>query len=100
MSIILENQIVRAGIVFDQGILALDFPEDPAFTLSETVLIDLPQRSIGIIYQNAYHHVGDLPQHLGGVDIERMTNVRLTGHGAGGREITLHAPVKILRKTA
>lgn len=100
MSIISENQMVKAGVAVRAGLLHIDFEEDPSFIRSETVLIDLMQRSIGIIFQNAYHHIGELPQDMGGSDVEKMTNVRLIGHGAGGREIALHAPIKILRKTS
>lgn len=100
MSIIMENQNVKAGVAVRAGILHIDFEDDPSFIRSETVLIDLMQRSIGIIFQNAYHHIGDLPNVVGGADVEQMTNVRLTGHGAGGREIALHAPIKFLRKTS
>ncbi len=99
MSIIVENQPVKADVCLSAGALHIDFSEDPAFALSETVLIDLMQRSIGIIYQNGYHHIGDLPANVEGSAVEGMTNVRLTGHGEGGREICLHAPIKVLRKT-
>jgi len=97
MSIIMENQNVKAGVCINSGSLQIEFTEDPAFVLSESVIVDLPQRSIGIIYQNAYHHIGDLPQAMDGKDVEKMTNASLFGHGAGGREISLHAPVKIVR---
>ncbi len=99
MSIILENQTVNAGVTASGAGLHIEFTEDPSYTRSEAVLIDLMQRSIGIIFQNGYHHIGDLPKHLGGPEIEKMTNVRLTGHGEGGREIELHAPIKLIRRT-
>ena len=99
MTIITENQSVKAGICLNAGLLTIDFEDDPSFIRSETVLIDLMQRSIGIIFQNGYHHIGDLPASVGGLDIEKMTKVRLSGHGEGGKEIFLHAPIKLLRKT-
>lgn len=99
MPIILENQKVRAGVLMDSGALCIDFTEDPSFVRSETVLIDLMQCSIGIIFENAYHHIGDLPKNVGRADVTKMTNVRLTGHGEGGREIELRAPIKILGET-
>ena len=80
--------------------MCIDFDEDSSFVRSESVLIDLLHRSIGIIFENAYHHIGDLPKGVGLSDLAGMANVRLTGSGAGGREITLNAPIKILRKTA
>lgn len=96
MSIIVENQTVKAEICLGAEGLEIDFAEDGCFALSETVLIDLMQRSIGIIYQNGYHHIGDLPTGLeDGMDGVR--NARLVGRGANGREIVLHAPLKILR---
>ncbi len=97
MSIITENQWIKADICMNAGVLAIDFEEDPSFIRSEAVLIDLMQRSIGIIFQNGYHHIGDLPADV--VGIEKMTKVRLSGHGEGGKEIFLHAPIKLLRKT-
>jgi hypothetical protein len=96
MSIIVENQNVTAAVCLDAGCLEIDFAEDACFTRSETVLVDLMQRSIGIIFQNGYHHIGDLPAHLASTAMEGMRNARLIGHGAGGREIVLHAPVKIV----
>ena len=96
MSIIVENQRVAAEVCFAAGCLEIDFAEDACFTRSETVLIDLMQRSIGVIFQNGYHHIGDLPSHVAGAEMEGMRNARLIGHGAGGREIVLHAPLKIV----
>lgn len=97
MSIIIENQNVKAGVQLSAGGLEIAFPEDPAFVLSESVIVDLLHRSIGIIYQNTYHHIGPLPQDMAGKDIEAATNASLTGLGGGGREISLHAPIKIIR---
>lgn len=97
MSIIVENQFVKADLAVSAGYLAIDFAEDPSFTRSETVLVDLMRRSIGLIFQNGYHHIGDLPSDLGSPVMEGLRNARLTGHGADGREIVLHAPLKILR---
>lgn len=96
MCIIFENQKVSADISAVAGRLEIDFAEDACFARSETVLVDLMQRSIGIIFQNGYHHIGDLPASLAGSAMEGMRNARLIGHGAGGREIVLHAPVKIV----
>ncbi len=100
MSIIMENQNVKAAVCFKSNGLCIDFDEDSSFVRSESVLIDLSHRSIGIIFENAYHHIGDLPNGMLASDLEGMANVRLTGSGAGGREFTLNAPIKILRKTA
>ena len=97
MSIIVENQKVTADVCLEAGCLEIDFADDACFTRSETVLVDLMQRSIGIIFQNGYHHIGNLPSDVGGSEMEGMRNVRLIGHGEGGREIVLHAPLKILR---
>ncbi len=97
MSIIVENQKVKAGVRLQSGDLEIHFSEEPALALGETVLIDLMQRSIGIIYQNAYHHIGDLPLNMGEKEVAAMTDASLTGQGAGGRMIHLHAPVKIVR---
>ncbi|PZQ43800.1 MAG: hypothetical protein DI551_11425 [Micavibrio aeruginosavorus] len=97
MSIILQSQPIKADICLNAGKLHIDFAEDPSFVRSETVVIDLMHRSIGLIFQNGYHHVGDLPATLGNPDVEAMTNVRLTGHGEGGREIFLNAPIKLHR---
>ena len=96
MSIIVENQNVAANVWLGTGGLEIDFAEDACFARSETVLVDLMQRSIGIIFQNGYHHIGDLPANLAGAEMKRMRNARLIGHGAGGREIVLHAPLKII----
>lgn len=96
MSIISENQSVKAGVQLDHGLLQINFDEDPSFIRSETVLVDLMHRSIGIIFQSAYHHIGDLPKNMIGKDVEKMTKARLMGRGHGGREILLHAPVKIV----
>lgn len=95
MSIISENQNVKAGICLDGAGLSIDFAEDPSYIRSETVLVDLMQRSIGLIFENAYHHIGDLPKNVIGPDIEKMTRAKLRGHGQGGRSIELHAPIRI-----
>lgn len=100
MSIITENQQVKAGIALEEGCLHIQFEDDPSYIRSETVLVDLMQRSIGIIFQNAYHHIGDLPKNMIGKDIEALAKARLLGKGEGGRPIELHAPIKFLKKTA
>lgn len=96
MSIIIENQNVKAGVAMAAGALQIDFADDPAFVLSETVLVDLMQRSIGIIYQSTYHHIGDLPLDMEGRALTGMTKAHLTGLGAGGNPIHLNAPLKIV----
>lgn len=96
MSIILENQCVKANVALATGYLAIDFAEDACFTRSETVLVDLMRRSIGIIFQNGYHHIGDLPSAVAGPAMEGLRNARLSGQGGDGREIVLHAPLKIV----
>ena len=68
MPIISNLQSVKADVCLSSGVLSIDFFEDPSYTRSETVIIDLMQRSIGIIFQNGYHHIGDLPASLGGLD--------------------------------
>ncbi len=97
MTIIIENQNVKAGVQVHGGALQIDFVDEPAMVLGEAVLIDLMRRSIGIIYQNTYHHIGDLPSNVDGKQVEQMTDASLTGHGAGGRAIHLQAPIKIVR---
>ncbi len=96
MPIISNLQSVKADVCLSSGVLSIDFFEDPSYTRSETVIIDLMQRSIGIIFQHGYHHIGDLPVSLSANDIEKTTKARLCGHGEMGREITLHAPVKLV----
>lgn len=96
MSIISENQSVKANVALSSGCLAIDFAEDACFTRSEAVLIDLMHRSIGIIFQNGYHHIGDLPSGLAGAAMDGVHSARLSGQGAGGREIVLHAPLKVV----
>lgn len=98
MSITANNQDVTAGMIMDHGLIQIDFAEDPSYVRSESVLVDLMQRSIGIIFQSAYHHIGDLPKNFIGREVEALTRARLRGQGEGGREITLHAPVKIIRQ--
>lgn len=96
MSIITENQQVKAGVAMERDIICIDFADEPSYVLSESVLVDLMHRSIGIIYQSAYHHIGDLPKNMVSKEVETLTRARLRGQGQGGREITLHAPVKIV----
>lgn len=96
MSIIIEDQNINAGVVMRSGGLQIDFADDAAFVLSETVLIDLMQRSIGIIYQSTYHHIGDLPSDMECKVLTSMTKAHLTGLGAGGQAIHLNAPLKIV----
>lgn len=94
MGIISENQNVKAGVSVDHGALSISFTEDPSFIRSETVIVDLMHRSIGLIFQNGYHHIGDLPRDMGDEKID--IKARLSGFGAGGKEIHLNAPVKIV----
>lgn len=100
MSIFIEDQTVNAGICMNAGELEINFTDDPAYVRSEAVLVDLMHRSIGIIFQNSYHHIGELPGTIVGTDMMAMTDASLTGFGEGGREIRLHAPVKIVKKAA
>jgi hypothetical protein len=97
MSIIIENQNVNAGVAVHAGALFIEFADEPAMVLGETVLIDLMQRSIGIIYQNTYHHIGELPEGMKGKDVARLTEAHLQGFGAEGRSLQLHAPVRIVK---
>ncbi len=62
MPIITENQKVKAGIAMDSAGLHIEFQDDPSYIRSETVLVDLMQRSIGLIFESGYHHIGDLPK--------------------------------------
>lgn len=96
MPIISEFQTVKADICLASGTLNIDFSEDPSYTRSETVIVDLMRRSIGIIFQHGYHHIGDLPLNLSANDMQKTTQARLCGHGEAGREIILHAPVKLV----
>lgn len=96
MSIILENQCVKADVCLDGGLLNIEFADDPSFIRGEAVLVDLVSQTIGIIFQNAYHHIGDLPENLTGQNIEALVRARLCGHGEGGKPLSLHAPVKII----
>jgi hypothetical protein len=98
MPIIVENQTVKAGVCLDKAGLSIDFKDDPSFIRSESVLVDLMQRSIGLIFENGYHHIGDLPKNVVTKDIENMTRALLRGQGHGGRSIELRAPVQIIRK--
>lgn len=97
MTIIVEDQYVKADVRLDSGALQIDFAEEPVLALSETVLVDLMQRSIGVICQNTYHHIGALPPEVTGQTVDGLTSASLLGHGALGREIRLNAPVRIVR---
>lgn len=97
MTIIVQNQPVKAAICAGAECLEIDFADDACFTRSETVLVDLMQRSIGVIFQNSYHHIGDMPSGINIAEMEMFKNARLSGQGEGGREIVLHAPLKIVR---
>lgn len=96
MTIISQNQNVKAGIAMHAGSLQIDFTEDPSFIRSDSVLIDLTHRSIGIVFQNGYHHIGNLPGHVDSNDLAKTSNAKLFGLGGGGRRIALNAPVKII----
>ncbi|MFA5592342.1 MAG: hypothetical protein WC989_03405 [Micavibrio sp.] len=98
MSIILENQNVKAGVRYQDGGLDIFFEDDPSYVRSETVLLDIESRSIGIIFQNAYHYIGSIPGELGIEEMEHLFKIkaRLLGLGAGGKPIALHAPIKIV----
>lgn len=99
MSIILENQTVSAGVRFDASELSIEFQDDPSYIRSEIVLVDLMRCSIGIIFENAYHHIGEFPRDMVDLGIERMTRARLYGNGQDGRSIQLHAPVRFVGRT-
>ena len=96
MGIISENQHVKADISLRSGCLDIKFHEDPAYARSETVLVDLLQGSIGIIFEHAYHHIGELPANVKGSELKNTARARLHGQGENGREIELHAPVKVI----
>ncbi len=98
MAIISENQSVKAGVYLDAAGLSIDFQDDPSFIRSESVIVNLMQRSIGLIFENGYHHIGDLPKNVISKDIEKMTRAKLRGQGHRGRSIELHAPVLITAK--
>ncbi len=98
MNNIQNNQLVKAEIELSSGVLNIDFADEPGFALSETVIVDLMRRSIGVIFHHIYHHIGDLPSALSSDEVEKATRACLSGHGEYGRKITLHAPVKLVER--
>ena len=94
MPILTQIQDVKANVTMSSGALHIGFSEDPSYTRSETVIIDLLHRSIGIIFCQGYHHIGDLPIDIPSKELKEMTMATLSGVGEMGRQITLHAPVK------
>lgn len=95
-----ENQNVKAGVAWISGKMDIYFEEDPSFVRSEAVLVDLGLNSVGLIFENSYHHIGDLPKNMMSDNAAALSNARLRGHGAGGRSIQLHAPVKLVGRNA
>lgn len=95
MSIIVTNQSVNANISYKKGCLDIAFRDDPSYTRSETVVIDLMRRNIGLIFQDAYHHVGSFPDGFTGREADVKPYARLHGDGERGQKIELHAPVTI-----
>lgn len=96
MPIITENQTVKAKIFITGDCLNLEFPEDPSHALAEQVVLDLPQRSIGVIVANSLHHAGDFPNGLIEADVKLLTRARLSAKGEWGRDIELYAPIRVL----
>jgi len=98
MPIISENQSVKAQVAVMPNHLDIEFADDPSFIRGETVILDLMQCSIGIIFQNGYHHIGQMPKELERCDLSQITKARLSGQGAGGRRLELSAPIKVVSK--
>ncbi len=90
-------QTVKANIQYLPDRMDIAFSDDPSFTRAETVLLDLMHRSVGVIFDHGYHHIGELPFELTAKDLGCMTKAKLSGHGEMGREIVLHAPIKLVR---
>ncbi len=99
MSISIENQNVKADVSIHTDCIQIEFAEDPSYVRSDSVLLDMLQCSIGVVFQNSYHHIGDLPKNMVGKDVESLVQARLLGRGEGGRAIALHAPIKFVKKS-
>jgi hypothetical protein len=100
MSSMMEYQSVKAGISYISGKMDIYFEDDPSFVRSEAVLVDLDRNSVGLIFENSYHHIGAMPKNMMTGNSMDLTRARLRGLGAGGRALQMHAPVKLVGQGA
>lgn len=92
MSIIVHNNDVQADIALKDGGLAIDFA-DPAFVRCDTVLVDILQRTIGVVLHEGYHKIGSLPDGIRSDDLKHIRTARVSGL-VGGESLSLKAPIK------
>jgi hypothetical protein len=95
MSIIVQNSGVQANIVLHGQVLDIDF-SDAAFVRCDTVLVDILQRTIGVMLHEGYHKIGSLPDAIRLDDIKNLKSARLSGQLGGSQsKLRLNAPIKL-----
>lgn len=92
MSIIVHNADVQADIVLQDDRLNIAFA-DPAFVRCDTVLVDILQRTIGVVLHEGYHKIGSLPDAIPSDVLRNVRMARLSGL-VGGANLRLTAPIK------
>lgn len=95
MTIIVQNCDVQAQIALKGQDLDIDF-SDAAFVRCDTVLVDILQRTIGVVLHEGYHKIGSLPEAIRPDDIRNLKMARLSGLvGGSDSKLRLSAPIKL-----
>lgn len=92
MSIIVHNADVQADVALKDGRLSIDFA-DPAFVRCDTVLVDILQRTIGVVLHEGYHKIGMLPESIPSDDLKQVSIARVSGL-VGGESLSMRAPIR------
>jgi hypothetical protein len=93
MSIIVQNIDVVADVALHGQGLDISF-QDPTFVRCDTVLVDILQRTIGVMLHEGYHKIGQLPDNILSDDIRKLKMARVSGL-VGGAVLSLNTPIKI-----
>lgn len=93
MPIIVQDIDVIADIALHAQGLDINF-QDPTFVRCDTVLVDILQRTIGVMLHEGYHKIGSLPDTILSDDLKNLKTARLSGL-IGGATLRLNAPIKL-----
>ena len=93
MSIIVQQNGVQAEIGLSGHDLDINFT-DAAFVRCDTVLVDILQRTIGVVLHEGYHKIGSLADAIRAEDIRQLKMAHLSGQVGGSHTVRLSAPIK------
>ena len=92
MLISLENQALSQSIQFRDSQFIIQF-DDPAYVRSDMIVLNADNRDLGLVFSEAYHHIGAVPQNI---DLQPLLSLKdgyLVANRVDGSVLKLSAPL-------